>query len=271
MIKIEKDILSVPNSLQVPLKEFFSGNIPRPAKTTHTRRLELIKAGKYIDQTIYSSRYKQNDTQTALKDIYKNKCAFCEQKLEQSHVEHYRPKHTYYWLTYSWDNLLLACSTCNINKGIHFDLAESDSPPITFLDTLENRKKINISSSEYDKLEKPKMVNPEVTNPYGMIKFQRDGIIDSDDIRFKYTIDKCNIDRETLNDDRRKILQIFERDIRSALTDTISVKEREIVIESIVRKFIRDTKDPEFQFLGFRRYAISNQWLNQIIKEVKTK
>ncbi len=269
MIKIEKDILLVPKSLQVPLKEFFTGNIPRQAKTTHTRRLELIKAGKFIDQAIYSARFKQNDTQTALKDIYKNKCAFCEQKIEQSHVEHYRPKHIYYWLTYSWDNLLLSCSTCNINKGIHFELISSDKLTITFEDTAENRKKINSISSEYDKLEKPKMVNPEVTDPYGKIKFERNGIIESDDVRFKYTIEKCKIDRKTLNDDRRKILEIFERDIRSAVVEKTTVEEQEIVIESIIRKFIRDTKDPESQFLGFRRYAISNQWLNQITKEVK--
>lgn len=266
MIKIEKDISKVPNSLQVPLKEFFTGNIPRPAKTTHTRRLELISAGKYIEKIIYSSRYKQKDTQTELKNLYKNKCAFCEQKVEQSHVEHYRPKHTYYWLTYSWDNLLLACSTCNIKKGVHFDLIGSK---VTYQDSAENRKKINVNSGEYDKIEKPKMVNPEVTNPKGKIKFRRNGIIESDDTRFAYTIEKCEIDRKTLNDDRRKILEVFERDIRSAIIDNATTEKQETVIESIILKFLRDTKDPEFQFLGFRHYAISNKWLNQITKEVK--
>ena len=265
MIKIEKDTSSVPSSLQIPLDEFFPDGIPISPKTTHSRRLELLKEKKYIDKQIYNSRYKQSDTKTALKDIYKNKCAFCEQKVEQSHVEHYRPKNTYYWLTYSWDNLLLACSTCNIHKGVHFDLLGTKS---TFQSTSENLRTINVSIDEYDKVELPKMVNPETTDPYGKIQFQRNGIIESDDIRFAYTIEKCQIDRKYLNDERRKILDIFQRDINSSIVENSTTEEQQLKIEVIIRKFLRDSKDDDLQFLCFRRYTISN-WLNDLVIEVK--
>lgn len=55
------------------------------------------------------------------------KCCYCERKLEEGYndVEHYRPKaradrspgsaetHGYWWLAFTWDNLLFACPSCN--------------------------------------------------------------------------------------------------------------------------------------------------------------
>ncbi|HRI69150.1 MAG TPA: hypothetical protein PK156_33195 [Polyangium sp.] len=66
------------------------------------------------------------------------KCCYCEKKGEAEHndVEHYRPKlmadrspgssdrHGYWWLAFTWANLLYACSNCNrSNKNIQFPLA----------------------------------------------------------------------------------------------------------------------------------------------------
>lgn len=67
------------------------------------------------------------------------KCCYCEQKLSKAYhdVEHFRPKarsdrspgcheiHGYWWLAYTWQNLLFACSTCNRSaKKDQFPLAE---------------------------------------------------------------------------------------------------------------------------------------------------
>jgi 5-methylcytosine-specific restriction endonuclease McrA len=55
------------------------------------------------------------------------KCCYCEHRLHKSYndVEHYRPKlranrfpgskadHGYFWLAFSWENLLFACPVCN--------------------------------------------------------------------------------------------------------------------------------------------------------------
>lgn len=227
--------------------------------------MELIALGNYRDEINYNSRYKQTDTQTLLKNIYHNKCAFCEQKVEQIHIEHYRPKKIYYWLAYSWDNLLLACPTCNINKGTHFEISGTFA---SFTNTPENIREINTNRVQWDRIEQPKMINPEVTEPLGSIQFERDGVIKSVDVRFAYTIDKCKIDRNYLNDERRKLLDNFQRDVKSAIIDNESVEEQKTEISGILRKFIRDSKDIDLQFLAFRNYAISNNWLNDIIKEL---
>jgi len=265
MIKIEKNLASVPDSLQVPTDEFFPNGIPTPPKTTDKRRLELITAGEYKNEEIYNSRYKQSDTQIALRSIYRNKCAFCEQKVEQSHVEHYRPKSKYWWLTHSWDNLLLACSTCNSHKGDEFEILGTKA---SFANTPANLKTIHSSSSNYDVVERPKMINPEVTDPEGKFQFHANGKIESNDLRFKYTIETCKVDRKFLNDGRRKISDALREDIRSVITDYDSISDQKIGITVVIKKFIRDAKDNDLEFLAFRKYMISKGWINEMVKSL---
>lgn len=62
------------------------------------------------------------------------KCCWCEDKLGHEHqdVEHYRPKRPYWWLTWTWENLLFACAACNrSHKGRAFPLEPGSSrlPP----------------------------------------------------------------------------------------------------------------------------------------------
>jgi uncharacterized protein (TIGR02646 family) len=265
MIKIIKKENSIPDSLKIPNLESFPDGVPQKTNTTHTRRLEIINNGAYIDEGRYNERYKIKDIRSTLKDIYNNKCAFCEQKVEQYHVEHYRPKKVYYWLAFSWDNLLMACPTCNQNKGTNFDLR---GPKAIFINDEKGINKLNSSSSNYDLTELPLLVNPEVTEPLGLIFFLNNGIVRSEDERFKHTISTCKIDRDYLNDERRKILDIFKRDIESALIENTTIEGQTADIKVIVRKFISDSKDKELQFLAFRRYAISNNWLNDIVKSL---
>lgn len=265
MIKISKDISAIPDSLKLPNREFFPKTIPRPPKTTHLRRMEVINGGKYIDTDLYNGRYKQEDVRIAIKEIYKNKCAFCEQYVEQGHIEHYRPKNTYFWLAYSWDNLLYACSGCNQYKSINFDIKGT---LVTFVNTEENIRNIHKSSSIYDKLEKPKLINPEVTDPSGKIKFKKNGVIESDDDCFAYTIDKCKLDRKGLNDQRRKLIDKFKDHIRAVLHKYDNPAQQSSGIETIVMSFITDTNDPELPFIAFRKYAIFSGWLNDIVKEL---
>ncbi len=266
MIKIDKDLNGVPPSLQLPERQYFSGTIPRPPKTTHQRRRELIDQGKYIDTAQYNSRYKQSDTKEALKLLYHNKCAYCEQVVEQTHVEHYRPKSTYYWLAYSWDNLLLSCPTCNKHKDVNFQL---DGPEASLLNAKEALSNIHALRTSYDDTELPRLVNPEVTDVSGQIVFNQSGNVDSADSRLAYTIEVCKIDRATLNDQRKKLLEVFARDVRSALLEASDTNKQELLVGSIITKFIRDSCDNEMAFLAFRRFAIASNWLKEIIIEVK--
>lgn len=55
------------------------------------------------------------------------KCGYCEGKashVAHGDVEHYRPKTTYWWLAYCYDNYVYACQICNQSyKGAQFPVA----------------------------------------------------------------------------------------------------------------------------------------------------
>lgn len=53
---------------------------------------------------------------TELANMQRLKCCYCETLQEQAKyrdVEHYRPKSPYWWLTWTWENLLFSCEYCN--------------------------------------------------------------------------------------------------------------------------------------------------------------
>ena len=55
-----------------------------------------------------------------------NKCAYCEAPtavVAHGDVEHFRPKSSYWWLAYAYDNYTYACQICNqVFKGDLFDV-----------------------------------------------------------------------------------------------------------------------------------------------------
>lgn len=71
------------------------------------------------------------------------KCCYCESKIPKgfNDVEHYRPKgeahrnpgsslvHGYWWLAFTWENLLFACPGCNRSgKNSRFPIASKSTP-----------------------------------------------------------------------------------------------------------------------------------------------
>lgn len=266
MIKVIKDINDIPKSL-IPAftDKFLDGRIPRPSRTTHTRRTELIANGAYIDNPNYNSRYKLDDIKERLKYIYNSKCAFCEQKVEQLHVEHFRPKNIYYWLAYSWDNLILACPTCNEHKSVNFEL---NGAICSFENNEHNLRNINNLSATYDLTEQPKMVNPEIVDPSNNLFFSREGKVDSLESNLKYTITTCKLDRKYLNDERRKILDTFKNEIQAELVNSKNEEEQRQAIAVLVRRFIQVSKDLSNEYIAFRRYSILNDWLKNIVQDL---
>ncbi len=96
------------------------------------------------------------------------KCCYCEQKrnLAESDVEHFRPKAElkenkkhpgYWWLAYSWDNLLISCKKCNNRKGTNFPLKDESKRVFSEKDDLQK--------------EEPFLINPLTENPEKFIKY----------------------------------------------------------------------------------------------------
>lgn len=67
---------------------------------------------------------------TALAKLQHYKCCYCEAKQNSErwhHTEHIRPKSRYWWLTWTWDNLLFSCHDCNHAKSDEYPLVDEQA------------------------------------------------------------------------------------------------------------------------------------------------
>ena len=106
----------------ISLKRERTAAIPTNFKGTKrvAYNLELLKLkrdGKLdadVNKVLKSATWKPAKKQL-LKES-KNKCAYCETPttvVAYGDVEHFRPKSTYWWLAYCYENYLASCTICN--------------------------------------------------------------------------------------------------------------------------------------------------------------
>lgn len=109
-----------------------------PAKLREKRYVYLARAKLAVSEgkaPICTEGY--SDARDLLHDAQGAKCAYCEMQIGKGSlpVEHFRPKAKairhdgsadggYWWLAWTWHNLLFSCATCNgsNHKGNHFGL-----------------------------------------------------------------------------------------------------------------------------------------------------
>jgi uncharacterized protein (TIGR02646 family) len=155
--------------------------------------------------------YGHNTVKQTLIIMQHGKCCFCESKIlhiAYGDVEHYRPKAGYrqnsedamqkpgyYWLAYSWDNLLLCCERCNRQyKKNLFPL-------------LHQEKRAQCHHDDFG-MESPLLINPAMTDPKNHIGFRDEIPYSIDDSPYgKTTIAVLGLDREELNEIRRTKLE----------------------------------------------------------------
>lgn len=145
------------------------------------------KRDKHIAEVAQGSKASLTEYYKGQKDIYRNrdglfkgKCAFCEQSIisnQHGDIEHYRPKAAvqdenwqpvirdingtrtehpgYYWLAYDWQNLLLACISCN-DVAIGREWGKGNRFPV-----------VGMHRWSHDDLsdEQPLLLNPIVDDP----------------------------------------------------------------------------------------------------------
>lgn len=101
---------------------------------------EALREGQQASQKLLGNTYKV--ARRALADGQRLKCCYCEDRLQDDrweHVEHFRPKAEacrgpvskpepgYWWLTWTWENVLFCCIRCNTAKGSSFPLLPGSS------------------------------------------------------------------------------------------------------------------------------------------------
>ncbi|WP_321779160.1 HNH endonuclease [Sulfurimonas sp.] len=242
MIKVEKDFSDVPEILNNQKREdAFNSNVSD----------EAFNHGKTL--------YKPQELKNRLHVIYNKKCVYCEDTLLNSpkHIEHYRPKDIYFWLAYSWDNLLLCCTSCNGSKGVNF---ETRNQRVTY--NSEIFENIHNLGNSYDELEKPMLINPEKEDIQADLIFNRDSNISSENPRVDYTIETCNLNREELRELREEIVEDFiglVNEYHLLFDENNNQGKRESVkgLILIVKQFIQKC-NKEKKFYSLRYFILSN-------------
>jgi hypothetical protein len=92
------------------------GPDPDPLRGKRPRKLEdaraIIARGEKPDPRGYGD----DGVKEQIFQAQHRKCAYCEKREERSKyrdAEHYRPRSRYWWLAWTWENLLFACIDCN--------------------------------------------------------------------------------------------------------------------------------------------------------------
>ncbi len=147
---------------------------PNELTLARSKRLPEMRAKWSRGEQLMATDFKDYGVaKPALAASSNNKCWYCERMVEAKYepVEHWRPKtkaqrgqphptHGYWWLAWSWENLLFTCIDCNSAKGIHFPLAPASIA-------------LQVEEMPPGK-EQPLLLNPTVDDPLDHIEFRRE-------------------------------------------------------------------------------------------------
>jgi hypothetical protein len=181
-----------------------------------------IRGEKYKGERTVN-RQKIYEVRDALKVIYYNKCAYCEDIEYKPEIEHYRPKNKvkedethngYYWLCYEWTNLIPSCRYCNTEgaKGSKFPIIGNRVIAPTF--DAQNDLDFDACKAQNSPLieEQPCLFHPEVdANIDANFEFLYNGTMrgTDDQGRGRRTIRICNLNRENLLFLRQEIIDAY--------------------------------------------------------------
>lgn len=257
-----------------------------PLDLVDQKRKDAFEADKlakaYVDtNSLYKCTHDRNNVtyhpiKDALIQIYKNRCAYCETRINRTstNIEHYRPKKSdfytdshrlYYFLAYSWSNLLPICNMCNSKKSNHFDI-ENEANRIVYED--KSLEELQYITKKYNESEKPKFIHPELDNYEHMFRFNIKGqiavyekMIDSD--RMIYTIKHSDLNHSALMKRRAKVLNDFVK-IKNELLNLYNVgikyhsefENFKISAASKIKDFFNDDIESENEFIAVRKFII---------------
>jgi hypothetical protein len=203
-----------------------------------------------------SSIYGHEEVKQTLREVQLHKCAFCESiisHISYGDVEHFRPKAGwvqddetiqkpgYYWLAYDWDNLLFCCELCNQRyKKNYFPLLDNTKRALSHTGNIED--------------EQPVFIHPANEEVEDFITFKEEiPIAVQGNRRGMETITKLALDREMLNEQRRKKLHLI-KDLYDivAIFPSVPVELKKEAVNKIRKYQLLSQNDGE-EFAGMLR------------------
>jgi uncharacterized protein (TIGR02646 family) len=186
------------------------------------------------------------------------KCCYCEKPVEEgfNDVEHYRPKaradrhpgstenHGYWWLAWTWDNLLFACPNCNRSgKNDRFPLDHGSA-------SLQ-------AEAEPPGREQPLLIDPFAEDPLDhivFVKVQAGWVPIGRSPKGEETIRIIKLDRDDLIDFYNHHAEALAEDMEE-VANASSATEREVAFKRLKRRLRK-----HFQFLALTYDLIDDRF-----------
>jgi len=192
--------------------------------------------------------YKNKEVKDSLKAAHHNKCCYCETKTTAGGgIDHFRPKSVYYWLKNDCENLLWACSRCNVeSKGAKLPVKEKKATEPDNVSTCNQKEELM-------------MYNPARSNEKEwQIEFNKKGEIFSVNPIMQNTIDICKLNDEKLVIARREVFQTLEKEI-------YTMKKYNLPLTHLQKYFVEPiNKDKFIEYIAFRKYIV-RKLLNDLL------
>ena len=185
------------------------------------------------------------------------KCCYCERKRDkrEADVEHFRPKaevkeagenhQGYWWLAYSWENLLIACKTCNQ------EYKKSKFP-------LKDEKKRSYTENCDLGEEEPFLINPLEENPELFIDY------DLEETRLMAkAIGKCERGEKTVSEltgiNDRRVMEKRADKLKDYRVWAYLKNSGDDELKSEADERLREYLSPCSEFSGFARFYFKKE------------
>lgn len=240
----------------------------RDRQLTHLR--DLIAREKRDPLSTEIKGYGHADVRAALWKAQQHKCCYCEKDIELTYedVEHYRPKaeadrqpgctatHGYWWMAFTWENLLYACPQCNEGKkrtkfplaaGSVALLAEQAPPGQEVPLLIDPADESGVRHIEFRPERRGRrdywIPEPRNGSPHG-----------------KWTINVCGLDRDPLLDRYRKHVEYdvmrYVDELRAAMRQAAPDEAGQRGVYSAYHRTCRALLSPAQRFIGLSYDAL---------------
>ncbi len=224
MIKVERSRVPVPAVYDT--REMFGER----ARLEKFFRLAPAKRAQQ-DYEFKHSLYRAPSILAALRQLFGDKCAFCESKLEAAldKLGHFRPlqhavnldgqseRDCYGWLAYEWANLYLICPVCERAKSTRFPI-------------LGQRARVGAKGKTLLN-EQPLLLDPCDDDPAEHLYFEEDGQVVGLTERGNHTIEILTLNRAPLIEARRAEARLLQSQYAVWSGATRSVMQAELLTE----------------------------------------
>ncbi|OOR17059.1 AAA family ATPase [Bacillus cereus] len=254
-------------------KEFFDSDVVKNEKKKinefYNKDLIVLSQQKY-DFNNVRRLLRHHNFMNSFVNTFNHKCAYCERRISNPQVEHFRPKSGavntslkkefsplhYGWLALEWSNLYCACQECNVSKRNYFPVMQ---------------QRAGLGNKEEILKEEKLLLDPCVDYPEEHLYFNADGSVSSLSYIGEITIKILDLNSMMLIEMRYHCIENLKLKL-NLLCDLIEHKHVEQLIvlkDSILSEFNDESEYLAWKYQYFKEFVLSKPDILRFLEKDK--